>query len=340
MRRELLDLLEEAPPPRYGVEEAVAAGRRLRRRNRAGWAIAAAAAVAAVIGVPAILAHPAAPGPAVVDSATGPGALNFTFRGYVAAGFRIDDPAEADLGSDTALVHPVGSEKTAGSLRVFHPGTDPRGRFRDRTAVPADPIDGRPALYTGDSLWWQYADGRYAELTSQTTALDYGRMHQIAAAFSPGVTRPALVGFSTGRLPANYLLVGVHGTPSVPGRGAATGATFQLASAAKAMAAAPDRIGDDSILGLRLDLARWNSSFPHLNERGVTCPATPAGASLTCYRLIDLGNEGDYVISATWTGDAGPLSAALSSTQLAALHDLTTWWEASRAFPASAYLPR
>jgi hypothetical protein len=164
------------------------------------------------------------------------------------------------------------------------------------------------------------------------------QMHRVAAAFSIGATRPALVGFATDRLPANYMLVGVHG---VPGDDASTGATFLLASAAKAMADQPDRVGDDSILGFRIDLARWTPSYPHLNARGVTCPARPASASRTCYRLIDLGRDGDYVISATWTGTTtGPLSAALSSTKLAALYDLTTWWEANRAFPASAQLPR
>jgi hypothetical protein len=343
MRRELLDLLNEAPPPRYGVEDAVAAGRRLRRKHRAGWAIAAAAAVAPAIGVPVIV-HGTAPRPAVVDSTAGADALTFTFRGYVAAGFRVDDPSEADLGSDTALVRALGASPGGladGSLRVFHPGADPSRRFRDQTITPADPIGGRPAFYTGSELWWQYAGGRYAVLTAQTPALTHDRMHQIAAGFSIGATRPALVGFATDRVPANYLLVGVHSTPSGPGHDASTGATFLLASAAKAMAGEPDRIGDESILGFRIDLARWTPGYPDLKVRGVTCPSKPASASVTCYRLIELGRDGDYVISATWTDTAtGPLSAALSSTKLAALYDLTTWWEAGSAFPASAQLPK
>jgi hypothetical protein len=338
MRPELLDLLQEAPPPRYGVEDAVTAGRRLRRKHRAGWAIAAAAAVVAAIGVPVIVSHRAAPGPAVVDSAAGPGPLTLTFRGYVAAGFRVDDPYEADLGSDTALIHPLNTSSPAGTLRVFHPGTDPSARFRGRSTTPAAPIAGRTAFYTGNELWWQYASGRYAVLTSPSLGRD--RMHQIAAAFRIGATRAALVGFGTARVPVNYMLVGVHATPSGPGARATTGARFLLASAAKAMADEPDRIGDDSILGFRIDLAPWTPSYPRLNERSVTCPPSGGSASLTCYRLVDLGTQGDYVISATWTGlTTAPLSAALQSTQLAALYDLTTWWEASRAFPASAYLP-
>jgi hypothetical protein len=294
-----------------------------------------------VIGVPAIVTHAAAPVPRPVvgetPPATGPGPLSFTFRGYVAAGFRVDDPSEADLGSDTAVVHPLGAATTAGSLRVFHPGSDPSGRYRGHLIGPAEPIGGRPAFYSGDELWWQYGNGDYAVLTAQNSAMSRDQMHRLAVAFSIGVTRPALVGFATGRLPANYLLVEAYGTPSGAGHGSASGATFLIASAAKAMSAAPDRVGDNSILGLRIDLARWTPSYPHLNERGVTCAD---GASRTCYRLIDLGRDGDYVISATWTGiGTGPLRAALTSTRLAALNDLTTWWEAGRAFPASAQLP-
>ncbi|MFI6077633.1 hypothetical protein ACIA5C_39500 [Actinoplanes sp. NPDC051343] len=348
MEPELLELLkdakEEAPPPRYGVEEAVAAGRRLRRQHRAGWAIAAAAAVAAAIGVPAIVTHPAAPDPRPVvgetPPATGPGTLNFTFRGYVAAGFRVDDPAEADLGSDTAVVRALNASTDAATLRVFHPGTDPSAHFRDRSTTAADPIDGRPAFYSGTDLWWQYATGRYAVLTARNSAMNREQMYQVAAAFRLGATRPVLIGFATERLPANYMLVEAYGTPSGPGHDATSGATFLLASAAKAMAAQPDRVGDNSILGFRLDLARWTPSYPHLNQRGVTCPPAGGSAALTCYRLVDLGRDGEYVLSATWTDySTGPLSAALTSTRLAALYDLTTWWEAGRAFPASARVP-
>lgn len=70
----------------------------------------------------------------------------------------------------------------------------------------------------------------------------------------------------------------------------------------------------------------------------MTCEPAKGGA--TCYRLIDLGNQGDYVLTAASAGSTTePLSAALTSTQLAALNDATTWWEVNRAFPASAQLP-
>jgi hypothetical protein len=169
----------------------------------------------------------------------------------VAAGFRVDDPTTADLGSDTAYVHPV-SEPAGGAgaatLRVYHGGVDPTLGGGGPSKVPTDPIGGRAAYFirppqsTSVELLRQYSATGFAVLTAGRSALTDEQMRQLAAAFSPGVVRPAQIGFATTRIPLGYRLIRAYGAPAADVRDAATsGATFVLASAAEAMAAQPDR---------------------------------------------------------------------------------------------------
>jgi hypothetical protein len=262
---------------------------------------------------------------------------SYSFRGYAAAGFRVDDPSEADLGSDTAYVHRLGTSSAGGApstLRVFRPGVNPPAYG---SGTPAAPVGGRPAFFVPDAggtrLVWQYAAGAYAVLSVDGSTMTRPPMRVIAEAFSLGVTRPAVIGFATARVPSGYRLVAAGGTPSLtPIGGAATShATFLTEAAARALPAGADPAVQHG--HLEISLGRWNPSYPKLAERGVTC------GSGACYRLIDVG-DGDYVLTAR--GDlvsASELSAALTSTRPAALYDLTTWWEVDRAFPASALLP-
>jgi hypothetical protein len=325
---ELLDLLKEAkdgaPPPRYGVADVVAAGRRRRRKRRAGWAITAVAAVLAAIGVPVIVARGPAPGP-VVDGSTGDRwPLVFTFRGYQAGGFQVDDPSTADWGSDAALVHrpsAAPNSLAAGTLQVFHPGTDPSSHYLDQVRTPAATVSGRQAFFSDahDELWWQYTDDAWAVLTAQDSAMSHAEMREVAEGFRVGTTRPVQIGFATARPPDGYVLVAAHSSPD---RGS-SGVTFMLTSVAAEAAARPDREADQSILGLRIDLARWTPSYPASSS----CPSGAGSAAQTCYRRV-----GDSVLSATWQlSDTGPLTTALNSMALATVG-------VDGAFPASARL--
>jgi hypothetical protein len=336
------------------------AGRRLRRRRRTGWAVAAAAAVAVVIGVPTIVTRATAPsprpavGPSPAPAANGTWPLVFTFEGYSVGDFRVDDPTIADLGSDIAYVHRVGVPSGSPgqpTLRVYHAGVNPTGDYSGLLPLQTNPIGG-PAFFVVPErgaaihLLWQYASNAYAELTADPSAMTEAQMRQVAEAFSPGATRPAQIGFAMDRVPPNYMLVEASGRPIADVTGAPTsGATFVLASAAKAMAAQPDRgvppeDRNNPDYSLKISLARRTSSDPPLSGTGVTCPAVPAGHPTTCYRLVDQGDRGDFVLTATWAAaGTAPLRAALAGARVVALYDPTTWADVNLAFPAAAQLP-
>jgi hypothetical protein len=104
-------------------------------------------------------------------------------------------PTTADLGSDTAYVHPV-SEPAGGAgaatLRVYHGGVDPTLGGGGPSKVPTDPIGGRAAYFirppqsTSVELLRQYSATGFAVLTAGRSALMDEQMRQLAAAFSPG----------------------------------------------------------------------------------------------------------------------------------------------------------
>jgi hypothetical protein len=270
--------------------------------------------------------------------------------------FRVDDPTIADLGSDIAYVHRVGVPSGSPgqpTLRVYHAGVDPTGDYLGLLQPPTDPIGGRPAFFVVPQergaaihLVWQYVPNAYAELTASSSAMTEAQMRQVAEAFSPGATRPAQIGFGMDQLPANYKLVEASGRPIADVTGAPTsGATFVLASAAKAMAAQPDRgvppeDRNNPDYSLKISLARRTSSDPPLSGPGVTCPAVPAEHPTTCYRLVDQGDRGDFVLTATWAAaSTDPLRAALAGARVVVLYDPTTWGDVNLSFPVAAQLP-
>lgn len=273
MSPDLSDLLREAkadaPPPRYDVDDAVAAGRRLQRRRRAGVAIAAVVAVAAAIGVPQIVTRgdgdhrpvPVAPTPAPVPSGA-PYQFGYTSRGYVAGGFRIAAPTTVNLFGYLAGVYPRNGGEQAAGLKVYRPGVDPKTAFPGAEVVATEPVRGRPAYFlkqTGDSaqdiLVWEYADGARAQLWSiSPQAMPRARMHAVAEGFVPAVFRSATTPLRVSHVPAGYRLVGVSASPSDAGKGQASLALVPEKVAATQLAQAgplpfPDEIeqGRDGI---------------------------------------------------------------------------------------------
>lgn len=115
MKRELSELLSEAkadpPPPRYGVDDAVAAGRKLQTRRRTAWAgagsAAAVVAVAAAVAVPQMIPGKPAPestAPAATTTKTTPSKQasgpvsypgsnwDYAFKGYTVGQYQVGDP--------------------------------------------------------------------------------------------------------------------------------------------------------------------------------------------------------------------------------------------------------
>ena len=110
MKLELSEMLKEAkadaPPPRYNVDDAVAAGRKLQVKRRAAWsggaAAAAVVAVAAAVAVPQMVTRDSAPNPAAPPAAAAPSKpqpfvypespWEYGFKGYTVGKYKVSDP--------------------------------------------------------------------------------------------------------------------------------------------------------------------------------------------------------------------------------------------------------
>ncbi|MEJ3742850.1 hypothetical protein WEI85_06145 [Actinomycetes bacterium KLBMP 9797] len=153
MKRELSELLNDAkadpPPPRYGVDDVVTAGRRLRARRRAWGGAATAAtvvAVAAAVAVPQLVAGEPSSAPtglgagSLTSPATQPAPLNYpqsrweyAFKGYRVGVYQVNDPFLVTAGFQQATIR-IGDEIEAvyGDLKPgVKPGGGPKGRAED-----------------------------------------------------------------------------------------------------------------------------------------------------------------------------------------------------------------
>lgn len=235
MQPELFELLEEAkadaPPLRYDVDDVVAAGRRLRRRRTAGWAIAAVVAVAAAIGVPQIVTRGSArhiqPAPPVVTSPA-PGStvtFSYTFRGYDAGGYRVSDPRDVDIQGVSAQVRRIGAtEETfdGATLEAYLPGLDPLARYPKATITETDPIKGRRAFFfranempgVGDDEWfgWEYADDAVAFLRPDPYGMPREALRLVAENFVLTPARPVKLPYKVGHVPSGYRVISVSGS--------------------------------------------------------------------------------------------------------------------------------
>ena len=367
MRTELSDLLweaaQDAPPPRYDVDDAVRAGKRRQRHRRAGTVVAAMVAVAVAVGVPQLTGRasgppptPAGPTPSVGPS-VGPSVppspsvtvaskaeINFTFGSYRAGKFTVSDPFRWTLAGLSAEVRKKGGDPAApeGMLTVYHPGVaDPLATMGlQRTTT--DAIGGRPAYFAAyqgpPMLVWQYADDAYAVVESRSggrgaDAMSKADLLQVAGAFRTGPASPVTVPFRTTAVPAGYRLVQAQQNPGdiLPAM-----TRFLPAGSATARLADVDHGPEPDPKSGIADQLRIEVVLPVSGEfdgdpsSGTQCPATGG----RCYRWLP---GGKYVVEA--------LCRALSPAELTRLVDglevadpgrPDTWFPANRAFPAAA----
>jgi len=175
MKLELSDMLkagkENAPPPRYSVEDAVAAGRKRQRRQRTMFAgagsAAAVVAVAAAIAVPQIVAHdkPSPALPAAASSAPKKKSFAYPagdFTGNIAAftsgELKITDAVHVTPGYQVAIVVAPGngtdtidannkthhSPNDIGELVVYRKGVYNPKKIETAAKVS---VDGHPAYF-------------------------------------------------------------------------------------------------------------------------------------------------------------------------------------------------
>jgi hypothetical protein len=131
MKLELSELLKEAkadaPPPRYGVDDAVAAGRKLKARRRTLWSVgggaALAVAVAGVVVLPQVVARQDAPATPSAAAAAAPSKAKpkavpltypasrweYAFHGYKTGKYQVSEPFLVTAGFQQATIR-IGDE--------------------------------------------------------------------------------------------------------------------------------------------------------------------------------------------------------------------------------------
>ncbi len=165
---DVVDLVtSQAPPLRHSIDDIVAAGERVRRRRRFGWASTgvaclAAVAVAAAIGLPHLAGggnHPeagnrtaASPDPAAQQAPTAWAVpdqpFTFTFKGYDVGRFHVADPVSVSTGYESAsvAVDDVTSRATLDSGTSDAPGLPARPNLTGHLVVY------RPEVFDPDRL--------------------------------------------------------------------------------------------------------------------------------------------------------------------------------------------
>jgi hypothetical protein len=254
--REFVDAMTaDEPPLAHGVDDIIAAGRRAERRRRAGFASAGAAGLVAV-AVGAAFALPsfgAQPAPTAEPATVVPKAFNFTFQGYDAGPFHVQDPITVSGAYEMAPVYldgrftndkSISADETPDSdaqtkarinawLTVYRPGAfDPSGikggqarTVAGRTAVqatlPADLEPDKPPAPGNKMLAWEYADNAWAVVTSISNSRDepsFADLGALVPGLKPGPAKPAMLPFTVGHVPDGYEPVQV-GSRALPGLG-------------------------------------------------------------------------------------------------------------------------
>ena len=201
----LSELLDDAPPAGFDVDDAVRAGKRLRFRRRAGVVIAAVVAVAAAIGVPQALSRRAAePLPATPSA---PSAVTYTYRGYTAGAFRVADPSRWRLSDESSVIFQ--GQSVTGRLSVYRPGVDPFGSLE---VTPAAPVAGRPAYgpKSGPAmLAWTLPDDATAVLAGGP-AMTERDLRQVAEAFKAAPAYAVTIPFTASSVPKGFRVVSIE----------------------------------------------------------------------------------------------------------------------------------
>ncbi|MER7004954.1 hypothetical protein ABT297_18175 [Dactylosporangium sp. NPDC000555] len=240
MRSELPELLRDArtalPPPRFDVEDAVAAGRRLRTRRRVGRTglfaavtVVAAVAIAAVaprLGVPAVPAETGDAGASAFDYPAEPLVGNirpftgerFSLSGtvHVTPGYQVAEVTRPDAAS--VVTGPTESYRgfsfAAGVVVVYRAGAFDPSAFAGGEPVPVGRRPGRylpslrlmAGLPDGPALAWQYADDAWAVVasTEQGRPMARDELAFVAAALRSGEPDAARLAFRLGHVPAGF----------------------------------------------------------------------------------------------------------------------------------------
>ena len=267
---EIVDAVTAGEPPMSRTaDDIIAAGRRAERRRRAGFASAGAAGLVAVAvgGVfalsPADGGRPTAPAAVGAPSAAA-GAqwgaakpFTFTFQGYDAGPFRVQNPIVTSTAYQIAPVYKTGQstngtpaspppttgtgKKAGGGAPVFHayltvyqPGAfDPAGIKGGKSLTVAGhravqamlPIGLDPTKEIDPSnklLAWEYTDNAWAAVTSISSLVDDPSFEDLTAlvtGLKPSTPKPAMLPFTVGYVPSGYRPVqtGTHALPGLNG---------------------------------------------------------------------------------------------------------------------------
>lgn len=220
----------DAPPIRSSVDDIVAAGQRVQRRQRMGWAATGVATLAvigvAAVSVPALVTSPDRDGAGTQAAAANQAGsaktawtalsqpYSFTFKKYDVGRYHVSDPVTASTAYELAMVTvdgPQPAEVTA-YLALYRPGAfNPAGV----TGAKKVTVAGRPALHRIDSvpalrhtLAWEYADGAWAALyaiSPDRTNPPLKDLQAVAAGLKPAATATtATVPFTLSYVPNGY----------------------------------------------------------------------------------------------------------------------------------------
>jgi hypothetical protein len=357
---ELLDdVRAEAPPPRYDVEDAVRAGKRLRRHRRAGVVAAAVVAVAIAIGVPQLTrtasapppVPPAAPtpSPSVSPAAVKGPALTYTLHGFTTGKLRVADPYRWTIAGETAMIDKKGGQPDAaeGEVTLYRAGIDPRTTLAGAKITASAAVHGRPA-YRVDAdgapmLLWEYTDNAMALATVRADgpgrwALTPAELRQVAEGLKIGPPQPVPLAFGTSYLPPGLQIVEVAGRFS---EGQLSSAMLAPTADAQARIGQPDP--DPRTGGGRGTLMFWLApavSSDHGSPRpGVQCPAMASvkGTASGTHCFV-FAPGGKYVLEVfgSSTDDPGELKQILGGARFADVTKPSTWLAARTGFPASA----
>ena len=268
---EMVDVVTaDEPPMAHTADDIVAAGRRAERRRRAGFASAGAACLVAV-AVAGAFALPAAGGRQTTTTNAGTTGtaskageaqwgtaepFTFTFQGYDAGKFHVQNPIVASTAYQIASVYedgrttndkPVspnqatgqGKGKTAGVgdptihayLTVYRPGAfDPSGIKNGKSLTVAGhkvveatlPVGLDPKNPTdpgNKELAWEYTGNAWAVVTSISGDSDdpsFADLTALVAGLKPSTPEPAKLPFTVGYVPSGYQPVQT-GTHALPG---------------------------------------------------------------------------------------------------------------------------
>jgi len=355
VKYELSDMLEagkeNAPPPRYSVDDAVAAGRKRQRRRTVLTGAGSAAVVVAVataIAVPQIVTDkgPATQGnaaPAAASKAAAPApfaypADNFTgnITGFKSGDLTVTDTVHVTPGYQVAVVvyrkgvydpkkiktaEQVTVDGHAGYFQKSLPGKAPEGL---KGKIPASAFD------TPASLAWQYDDNAWAVVSvAARVKATQQEVAAIAAKVTAGAAKPVTVDFKLSYVPKGYELAAA-GPSSVLNSPLEGESYVRLLKGdfpyrgLTAPAQDPFVVNDKQLPVVQLTLyPKWNGKY-----RSATTPSCPEPG--LCYRTTDNGKYELELSGGGFLSDPEMIKM-LNSVTFADPSDPGTWFKATDA---------